>query len=95
MNKKNRSSTRASQPHTLVTAGGVAVVSLGVTACLLAWLSGESLPLAILTSGAAMAASMNALVAVATFLAGHPRDDEVRGKDGTRKNQAPEPGKTE
>lgn len=96
MTKSNRSPGRAGRPRTLVTAGGMAVVSLGVTACLLAWLSGESLPLAILAAGAAVAALMNALVAVATFLAGHPRDDEVTGEHNARqKNPAREAGETE
>ncbi|MCR6482710.1 hypothetical protein M8542_07765 [Amycolatopsis sp. OK19-0408] len=47
------------------------------TVCLFACLSGEPLTVAVLASGAAMAALLNALVAVATFLAGHPRDDAL------------------
>jgi hypothetical protein len=78
MPKSNRSSSRTGRARTLVTFGGAAVVSLGSTACLFAWLSGESLTVAVLTFAAAMAALLNALVAVATFLVGHPRDDLLR-----------------
>ncbi|WP_410569972.1 hypothetical protein [Amycolatopsis sp. cmx-4-61] len=90
MPKSNRSSSRTDRARTLVTFGGAAVVSLGSAACVCAWLNGESLTVAVLTFGAAMAALLNALVAVATFLAGHPRDDVVpdrprgRGKGAER-----------
>lgn len=75
MPKSNRSAPRNDRARTLVTFGGAAVLSLGSAACVFAWLNGESLTVAVLTSGAAMAALLNALVAVATFLTGHPRDD--------------------
>lgn len=78
MTKQNRSSTRTVQPRMVVTAGGAVLVSLGTAVCLLAWSSGESLPLAVLTAAATVAALLDALVAVATFLAGHPRDAEAR-----------------
>ncbi|MGW3962302.1 hypothetical protein ACWED2_20955 [Amycolatopsis sp. NPDC005003] len=90
MPKSNRSSSRTARARTLVTFGGAAVVSLGSAACLIAWLDGESLTVAVLTSGAAMAALLNALVAVATFLAGNPRNDVLpdrsrgRGKGAGR-----------
>lgn len=77
MPKSNRSSSRTDRARTLVTFGGAAVVSLGSAACLIAWLNGEPLTVMILTFGAAVAALLNALVAVATFLAGNPRDEVV------------------
>ncbi|WP_155848871.1 hypothetical protein [Amycolatopsis vancoresmycina] len=79
----------------MVTFGGTTVVSLGSAACLFAWLNGESLTVAALTSGAAVAALLNALVAMATFLAGHPRDAsrrnaaEPEGADFRRQDQGP------
>ena len=54
------------------------VVIVGLAVCLLSWLAGESVSTAVVTSGAAVAGLTNALVAVATFLAGHPHDNPVQ-----------------
>ncbi|MEV4142664.1 hypothetical protein AB0J40_03295 [Amycolatopsis sp. NPDC049691] len=85
MPKSSRSTSRASRSRTLVEVGGAAVVSLGSAAGLVAWINGEPVTVAVLSSGAAIAALLNALVAVAAFLAGPSGDDvasdQSRGRE--------------
>ena len=73
----------------LVAAGLAGLGTMGIIlAGLIAWINGEPATVAVLSSGAAIAALVNALVAVAAFLADPSGDDvasdQSRGQEPTR-----------